>query len=182
MQSKSANQPVQNVGTNVDNAQANQMPSTIETPNAKEEYVTPAGYQRVIEAQLGMSFDVPVNWIKSKEPQSGLPSYTTQDFSSKSMNVTGAYISYDIYAAPQGYLGTPDQYLESLKGGLTGWKDMTIDGYTVWIRTPLPGEPKFVGTQIIGKIDNRFIGLHFVDATNANQAAFDNFLMSLDIH
>ncbi len=156
------------------------MPIEKKVAAINEKYTTPTGYKHVEEAQVGISFDVPENWKKSSEPESGTPSYTTQDFSSKSMRITGAYIAYDLYASPEGYVGVADEYLEVLKSGLTGWEEVTLDGYKVLTLTRT-SETLNVDTMIIGKVGNKFLTIHFVDATGANQVVFNNFLKSLDI-
>jgi hypothetical protein len=182
MQSKKINAPVQASESGVDNNKINQAAEVTKKLRVKEEYITPAGYRKIVESLLGISFDIPNNWQKSTEPESGISSYTTENFSSKSMKITGAYIAYDLYTAPEGYKGTPDEYLNSLKSNPNKWNELMIDGYKAFITTTdWPNQPGSINTEIVGKIGNRFLYIHFLDEKGSNQPQFDLFLKSVDL-
>jgi hypothetical protein len=60
IQSKKINVPVEAFETKLDTTKTNQVPEVVENVAVKEKYVTPAGYRKIEEPQLGISFDVAI--------------------------------------------------------------------------------------------------------------------------
>ena len=154
----------------------------VPTTTAKESSNTTV----INDTEEGVSFEIPKDWTKIAQPESGYPSYVSPQYSYLAMKLKGAFIAYNLNTPPSPNEQKSEEYLTFLKEnygwqGNTDWKTIVINGYSL-LRQDMPENLLNKKTQIIGRVGNQFIDISFFDATNSYSDVFDAFLSSLKIN